>query len=230
MAHPANVIKLSDMRKKKLVKGDLLALHAPKESSPSALLSFNIANLVFANINEISGQKIKEKDPDLQAALFFARGRLYYLEGRYHDAGKLFQAVINLANSDDLRALAVLSWSSCLFTQGEYSKAKNCLDMNRFESFGLPDALRLGFWLQKGNIAFASGEETGVAEAYYRRVFNEQTRSPWVQCLQQTLVGFNPVSFSEFRAENLKGLRNLLDAFIEVGTSKYFASLVLTFS
>ncbi len=226
----SNVVKLSDMRKKKLVKGDLLALNATQETSPSAILSFNIANLVFANINEISGQKIKEKDPDLQSALLFARARLYYLEGRYHDAGKIFQAVINLANSDDLRALAVLSWSNCLFTQGEYLKAKNCLDMNKFESEELPDALRLGFWLQKGNIAFATGTDADAASAYYRRVFNDQTRSLWVQCLQQTLVGFNPVSFSEFRSENLKGLRNLLDAFIEVGASRYYASLVLTFS
>lgn len=225
-----NVINLNDMRRKKLVRNDILALHSPQEASPSALLSFNLANLVLANANELSDQKSKEKDPDLQSALFFARARLYYLEGRYNDAAKIFQGVLNMANSEDLRALALLAWANCQFSQGDYARAKNTLAANELETAALPDALRLAFWLLKGNIAFANGASTAEAAIYYRKVFSEQTRSLWVQCLQHTLVGFNPVSFSDFRTENLKGLRNLLDAFIEVGASRYFASIVLTFS
>lgn len=226
----SNVISLEEKRRKKIIKGDILALQSSQEVSPSSILSFNIANLVFANVNDLSSQKVKEKDPDLQASLYFARGRLYYMHGRWQDAARIFQSVLGMAESGDLRALALLGWTNCLFSQGEFTKAKAVLENNMPELDELPEALRLSFWVQQGNIAFATGAAGDEATACYRKVFTSQSRSLWVQCLQQTLVGFQPVSFSEHRAENLKGLRNLLDAFIEVASARYFASIVLTFS
>lgn len=226
----SNVISLDEKRRKKVIKDDIIALQSTQEMSPSSILSFNIANLIFANVNEISSQKVREKDPDLQSALFFARGRLYYLGGRYHDSSKIFQSVLGMADSGDLRALALLGWANCLFSQGDFLKTKSVLEANMPDLSELPDALRLGFWLLQGNLAFATSSGSVEAAAWYRKVFTNQTRSLWVQCLQQTLVGFNPVNFAEHRAENLKGLRNLLDAFIEVAAARYFASIVLTFS
>lgn len=226
-----NVINLEEKRRKRLIKSDIQAFQSQQDVSPSTVLSFNIANLVYANLNEMNGQKAREKDPDMQAALYFARARLYYMHGRYFDAGKIFQSVLTMAESKDLRTLALLSWANCLFSQGEYIKAKAALEANLpQDKSDLPDAIKLAISLAQGNIALATDASALEVAAYYRKVSTSQSRSLWAQSLQQALATFNPVNFTEHRSENLKGLRNMLDAFLEIGASRYFASLVLTFS
>lgn len=217
----SNVISLEGKRRERQARSQFDEAQT-QAAAPSMLLSLNLANWLASNFGDVDDSC--GYDQDLQAALYFARGRVYYYRNSLHDAARAFAIVSTTAEAPDLKALTDLAYANAMYSLGEFKLAESTL--NAIACDDLPEGIKKCLQVLKANILFANGEDVEEAATLYRKVLCEPSRSLWIRNLQTNIASAMPRGKDLETGKGLTRLRDILDAFIEMAASRYFASLV----
>src|SRR5690606_15787769 len=115
--------------------------------------------------------------PDVQVALYFARGRVHYYRSQLVDGVRAFAIASASARSPELRTLADLAHANAMFSQAEFARAAAICD--QIERTALPEPLRHAVTILTANLLYAAGQDLGRASTLYRQVLCTETSSLW---------------------------------------------------